>query len=59
MVFDGKGSEGEGEGESLLGTNASWQKAKGGGDPGPLSNPENPAFELQGLSSAFPSEILS
>lgn len=42
MVFDGKGSEGEGEGESLLGTNASWQKAKGGGDPGPLSNPEIP-----------------
>lgn len=55
MVFDGKGSEGEG-GESLLGTNASW---KGARDPGPLSNPENPAFELQGLSSAFPSEILN
>lgn len=36
MVFDGKGSEGEGEGESLLGTNASWQKSEGGGRSGSI-----------------------
>jgi hypothetical protein len=48
-----------GRGSRCLGLTRAGRKAKGGGDPGPLSNPENPAFELQGLSSAFPSEILS